>query len=647
MNENVSEKSVYSIPEELDSESPKQEILSYNKSEDYVSRRVLLLLRDRYSREMKLLPFQLITNYTFNLRSDFLSDYVQFNLDKDKGVPVRSLLGKRHLYMTGVILDNSMELLYNKFRFGFHLSSVLNKGTFGNLFTRFDLSKDISETVEFRISADKTGFMNPKMLLLNLRKKFTDTFWSSLIFTLSENFTPNLFAIFNKNINKRHSIQLTVTNGLYLNYHYLKVISKYTKVNFKAVASPDNIGIELRSKTLNVFGTTLGALIRLCLMNGLSFEWFFRTFVESSYLGIMKVEYRLSLINNKVILHLKGIINNSKVNVPILLFKGDQNFAIYIISSLTIITLSLPLFYSTIQSLYQGSCGLISHYTNKWNSQTPETAGIVSRLSSIMTNDEGEIGLEKLEDVGRSFYKNPLRHNFYSSFPQFFSTTNYYPYSINNGSDPSSPLYTNQQLEGNLNYELKHIKYYHYNPLIPDGGVIHGENSAQVKNDEETVNSSEELIMALEENNKLHNMAKLNYFKELEKKGLLVLFALYGHPKLLEYVNSHYKSIHFTFNKFTTYEDELEKLLKSSNLDIDTSFVINVTNVLMSKVNESCLYLSSSNKDSLIGFTNPHLHLSIKPKLLVVYHILMLYILIILYTLFILSRIFILSILFI
>uniref|UniRef100_A0A3B0MS30 DnaJ-like protein C11 C-terminal domain-containing protein n=1 Tax=Theileria annulata TaxID=5874 RepID=A0A3B0MS30_THEAN len=621
MNENVSEKSAYTIPEELDGESPKQELLSYNKTEDYVSRRVLLFLRDRYSREMKLLPFQLITNYTFNLRSDFLSDYVQLKLDGDKTDPVTNLMGKRHLYMTGVILDNSMELLYNKFRFGFHLSSVLNKGTFGNLFTRFDITRDISESVELRVSADATGFMNPKLFLMSLRKKFNDTFWSSFILTLSSSFIPNLYAIFHKNINKRHSIELTVTNGLYLNYHYLKVISKYTKVNFKAIASPDNIGIELRSKTLNVFGTTLGALIRLCLMNGLSFEWFFRTFVESSYLGIMKVEYRLSLVNNKVILHLKGIINNSKVNIPVLLFKGDQNLAIYVISSLTIITLSLPLFYSTLRSLYQGTCGVVSHYTNKWQTQTPENEGIVSRISSIMTNEEGGIGLNDLDTVTKTYYKNPLRHNFYSSFPQFFSTTNYYGFSIDNGSDTSSPLVTSNQLEGNLNYELKHIKYYHYNPSIPERSGLHDGDVVQFKNDEEIVTSSEETSMVLEENSKMYNMAKSNYFKELEKKGLLVLFALYGHPRLLDYVNSHHKSIHFTFNNYTTYEDELEKLLRNSGLDLDSSLVINVTNVLMSKVNESCLYLSSSNKESLIGFTNPHLHLPVKPKLLIVYHL--------------------------
>ncbi|BAM41015.1 molecular chaperone DnaJ [Theileria orientalis strain Shintoku] len=600
MNEKTSERSVYSIPEDLSEDGPKQEISSIEKNNEFVSRRVFLLLRDRYQRELKMLPFQVVTNYTFNARSDLFSDDVMFKKRKDDKYSSQALMPSRYLYLTGVTLDNSVELLYNKYRFGVTLSAVLARGTFGNLLSRIYMSKELSDTLELRVSADTGNFFTNRVLLLSLKKKFSETFWSTAILTLSDRLMPNLYAVFHKNLNNKHSFELTLTNGVFLDYSYLKVLNRHTKVNLKVVATPDNMGVEMRTKTLNVFGSTLGAVVRLCLMKGLSVEWFFRTFLESNYLGIMKAEYRLCLNNNKVLLVLKGIVNNSKVVVPVLLYRGDENQAIYLVSSLTALTLLMPLVATAARNLYDNVC--------RMSTKREGDNVLLDRLNSIIEFEE-------------SVYRNPLRNNFYATFPQFFRKSYAYYFTA---------------VQGDLGlYECKHIKYYQYPPLQSgrwDRGSGESDSDAKYRpgpeGNEPTFETSREddlgRKIAADENNKLLNIARSTYLRELEKKGMLVLLALYGHPTVLDYVSRNHKSIYFNTRSYSPREDVVAEFLSRSGArkHFDPGFnaarcVFNVTNVVMSKVTDSTLYMSGRNKENLIGFYNPCKNLGIAPKLLI------------------------------
>ncbi|UKJ88748.2 molecular chaperone DnaJ [Theileria orientalis] len=598
MNEKTTERSVYSIPEDISEDTPKHEISSIEKTNEFVSRRVFLLLRDRYQRELKMLPFQVVTNYTFKARSDFFADDLMFKR-RDK-YSNQALMPSRYLYLTGVTLDNSVEMLYNKYRFGVTLSAVLARGTFGNMLSRIYITKELSDTLELRVSADTGNFFTNRVLLLSLKKKFNETFWSTAILTLSDRLFPNLYAVFHKNLNNKHSFELTLTNGVFLDYSYLKVLNRHTKVNLKVVATPDNMGVEMRTKTLNVFGSTLGAVVRLCLVKGLSVEWFFRTFLESNYLGIMKAEYRLCLNNDKVIVILKGIINNSKVVIPVLIYRGDENQAIYLVSSLTALTLLLPLVSTAVRNLYENVC--------KMSTKKGGDNILLDRLNSIIELEE-------------SVYRSPLRNNFYATFPQFFRKS-------------YSSYFTSIQSDVGL-YEYKHIKYYQYPPLCSGHrGRESGESdydpmSRPVPEGNETTSDTtrdDDLgrKIASDENNKLLNIAKSTYFREREKKGMIVLVALYGHPRVIDYVSTNHKSIKFNAGNYSPREDVIADFLGSSAAKNHfepgfnaTRYVFNVTNIVMSKVSDSTLYMSGKNKDNLIGFYNPCKNLGVAPKLLI------------------------------
>ncbi|KAK1932982.1 DnaJ domain containing protein [Babesia divergens] len=167
-----------------------------------------------------------------------------------------------------------------------------------------------------------------------------------------------------------------------------------------------------------------------------------------------------------------------------------------------------------------------------------------------------------------------------------------------------------------------------------------------------------EVRSAQQESDALFNVAKKIYEKEAANDGLVILFAVYGHPEAInriqELINidvfDHLKAVISSVNpdqrpimclggtKDSVYGTvTVEYILKQNNQSrlqkLFNRYIIDVTNVLMSRVSsrwllnasrlqvtDSSLIISTSSKKKLIGFADPCANIpNVQPELYVCY----------------------------
>ncbi|EKX73339.1 DnaJ domain containing protein [Theileria equi strain WA] len=474
-----------------------------------MDKKVAFLLRKRQSMMFKELPFRLITNCKFAGTSDIFDQ--------------NSLYLKKKLFtLQSASVDNLLEVAIDNYRLGCTLDSVLQRGTFGSIFGRLYVSREFSN-VECVLSVQSTDFLSFGNVILTCKKRFSDLFWGTAYLSMDGGM-PSLHAVFHKRFTQKHSMELSVFNEPMLTYSYLHAKNN-AKVNVKCAASIHDVGALLRCKLYSISGNVIGALIKSSVMDGFSLEWFFR--LNLGY----KLEYRLCLKRDSVILVLKGTINGSKVAIPITLCKGDYTQSIMITSLLTICAAYAPVLHH-----------ICSNTLNKvWNTES------------------------EYETLN-------LRRSFYSEFPTF----RYF-------------LVTQSILQESIDDQKKLERV--------------ADHIADFDNPDDSPGLEISVVAAMQnarsEATAMQSHAKQCFKHEEEKDGLVILFAIYGHPDVVNWIS-----------------ERTEPLEESEIYD---RFVIDVTNVLMSKVVDSNLFISSHSKEQLIGFANPCANMQVGPVLFVRY----------------------------
>ncbi|GFE52894.1 hypothetical protein protein, putative [Babesia ovis] len=554
------------IPESIDEEDNIHEHAKLRKTFDEVEieRRINVILQKRRWDKYRESPVHVVSHFTLSGVTHFFDNEVATFM--------------RHrffdIYKTAVL--NSIEVhLTRHTRMGYTYKTSVARGKFGKCSSSVYLSSDLSDTVESTVNIDWGDYMTYRYGWSSIKKRFSDHLWISGIFGMDRYLTPMMRCVVHKSWGDRHAVEITALPDYILTYGYNNVIGNDLKLNLQAAISQDDVGTLMRVKALSNTGAVIGTRCRFSMIGGVYIEGYIRQKFYSDLLAKVKFECRLRYNHNAIFFILKLVLNNTRLDLPIELYRGTTDRCIFLGTTAACALMLLP--------------------------------AISEMVMNFFSTEERD---DKYVPERRS-----LRSSFYSQFPLF------------------------AYLDFKNDLGKRHEKY------VSDhnkGGALLNLSSQWSEEALEAI-VTREINFARQEGAALFNAAKACYRREIESDGLCILFAVYGHPETVNTLagfvtmdifdnigvtsentdNISPKSLS-SGRRFTYGDVTVEALLKQNNQvrmqRLFDRYVLDVTNVLMSRVNDSQLSLSVSGKGQLIGFADPCANLSnVEPNLFICY----------------------------
>ncbi|ORM41122.1 Chaperone protein DnaJ 2 [Babesia sp. Xinjiang] len=553
------------IPESIEDEDTVRKSLELRKAADEIEieRRINFILQQRRLDKFRELPVQVISQFTFSGVTHFFDD------------EIANFVRRRLFQIRDTSILNSLEVrLSKRTRLGYSYNSSVARGTFGKSRSGVYLSSELTDSVESTVSVDWGEYMSYRYGWLSLKKKFSDHFWASSVFGLNRQLTPMMRCVVHKSWGDNHAVEITALPDYVLTYGYNRVLPHDLKLNLQAALSPDDVGTLLRVKALSNTGAVVGTRCRYSMLGGLYLEGYIRQKFYSELLAKVKFECRLRYDHNAIFIIFKLVLNNTRFDLPIELYRGNTDRCVFLGTTAACSLLLLP-------AMWDMAVKFLS----------PEEKKI-------------QYGSER----------QTLRSSFYSQFPTFS-----YLGLVND-------------------YSKRHERYVSEQTK----SIALLDRSSQWSEDALEAIVTRELRFARQEGLALFNAAKSCYQREDESDGLCILFAVYGHPESLNTLSKFVtmdlfddlsgivdrsdpvSPISSTGRRFVFGAVTVESLLRQNDqLRLQRLFeryVLDVTNVLMSRVTDSRLTLSIGGKGQLIGFADPCSNLvNIESELFVCY----------------------------
>ncbi|GBE59447.1 domain containing protein, putative [Babesia ovata] len=556
------------IPETLEDEATLQKSWELRRAADEVEieRRIHVLLQKRRWDRFRDFPVQVVSHFTFAGVTNFFDDQIA------------TVMRRRMFQIRETAVTNSVEVLLSRHtRAGYTYYSSARRGTFGKCRGGVHLSSELTDTVESTVSVEWGDYVSYRSTAMSIKKRFSESFWATSIFAVDRHLTPAMRCVVHKGWADHHAIELTALPDYAMTYGYNRNFAGDLKSNLQIAASQDDLGALVRLKALSGSGSVIGTTCRFSMLGGLFVEGYIRQRFETELLARLKFECRLRYSQSSLFVIFKLVLNNTRVDLPIELYSGNVDYCIFLGTAASCVLMLLP--------------------------------AAAEMAMKLLSPAEPEIGY--------GFEGPSLRRSFYARFPAF-------SYLGLSGVD-----------------DRHHEKYV-------------GDNSRQGPLLSRALQWSEEgleaivvreLQLARQEGAALLNAAAAAYQRELEADGLCVLFAVYGHPEalrtLVEFVTmdlfenlggisdntdsvvprtpSIGSARRFVFGSVT-----VTSILKQNDQmrlqRLFDRYLLDVTNVLMSRVTDSRLQLSVNTKGQLIGFADPCANLlKVEPKLYVCY----------------------------
>ncbi|CDR96494.1 DnaJ domain containing protein, putative [Babesia bigemina] len=556
------------IPESLEDEATLQKSWELRRAADEVEieRRIHVLLQKRRWDKFRDFPVQVVSHCTFGGVTNFFDDQIA------------TVMRRRMFQIRETCITNSVEVLLSRHtRAGYTYYSSATRGTFGKCRGGVRLSSELTDTVESTVSVEWGDYLSYRSTALSIKKMFSENFWATSIFALDRYLTPAMRCVVHKSWGEHHAVELTALPDYAMTYGYNRTFAGDLKSNLQIAASQDDLGALVRVKARSGTGSVIGTICRFSVLGGLFVEGYVRHRFDTELLARLKLECRLRYSRSSLFVIFKIVLNNNRIDLPIELYSGSVDHCIFLGTAASCLLMLLP-----------------------------AVAEVAMKLVSP-AEPEPCYGLE-----GPS-----LRRSFYSQFPAF----SYF---------------------GLCGVDARYHERY-----VSDSSRQGPLLSRALQWSEEGLEAIvvRELHLARQEGAALRNSAVAAYQRELESDGLCVLFAVYGHPEalrtLVEFVTMDLfenlggitdsadspaprsqpigSARRFVFGSVT-----VTSILKQNDQmrlqRLFDRYLLEVTNVLMSRVTDSRLQLSVNTKGQLIGFADPCANLpKVEPKLYVCY----------------------------
>ncbi|EDO07810.1 DnaJ domain containing protein [Babesia bovis T2Bo] len=527
-----------------------------------IERGINVILQQRRWDKFRESPVQVISHITLSGVTHFFDDQIA------------SFMRRRLFQIRKSAISNSIEIHLSKHsRIGYTYSSSIARGKFGMSTSSAYASSELTDTLEGAANIDWGEYMSFRYAWLSLKKKFSDYLWVSGIFGIDGYLSPMMRCLVHKSWGDNHAVEITAFPEFVLNYGYNRVLEHDLKLNIQAAVSQDDVGTMVRVKALSNTGAVVGTRCRFSMIGGTYIEGYIRQTFFTEIFAKVKLECRLRYNHNAIFFILKLVLNNTRLDLPIELYRGRTERCLFLGTA--------------------AACGVM----------------LLPALSEIVINYFSR----KDNFLSQNPYRQSLRSSFYYRFPAF------------------SYLHS-------LNDQGKRHEKYVSSENVKDTYLSN--SSSQWSEDAMEVIVTKDMALARQEGLSLFNVAKASYLREVDSDGLCIMFALYGHPEALNIIDGFVTVDLFdvtleslddtstkplgTGNRFSYGDVTVTSLLRQNNqLHLQRLFdryILDVTNVLMSRVTNSCLSLSVSSKGQLIGFADPCANIfNVEPELFICY----------------------------